>query len=365
MTGMSPPMRRVLLAGKGPPERGGISSFLQILLASDLKRRHELSFLNLSREQAPPGGRLSASNIRRTLTDARAVWREAAGCDLVHIHSALAPGVTLVRAGSLVLVARLRRCRVIVHAHGGMVQLWLTTPLRRLVARVALAPADRVVAVSRGGLSALGKVLGPAQTSLIDNGVELPAYAGEKAPNDPPRVLYAGPITPRKGLLDLLEASRLLGERGVRHEVVLAGGTPAEGAEAEAQVHAAAGEQVRFLGPQPHEAMPELYRSADLYCLPSWWEAMPLSVLEAMASGLPVVASEVGDIPRAVSDGVTGRVVPPRDPRALAKALEPLLTDPELRQKYGEAGRRRAEEQFDLATTIEAIDRLYRELALR
>ncbi|MGH2732471.1 MAG: glycosyltransferase family 4 protein [Actinomycetota bacterium] len=361
-------MSRILLVGKGSPERGGISSFLTTLLESDLKRAHDLSFLNLSSDRAPRAGRLSASNIRRTLLDTRALWRNAAGCDLVHIHSALAPGVTLARAGLLTLAARLRRCRVVVHAHGGMVQLWLITPARRLLARIALAPTDRVVAVSEGGLAALGAVLSPARMSLIDNGVDMSAYAPDPrsriAPaNDPPRILYAGPITPRKGLLDLLEASSLLRERGACHEILLAGGTPAEGPEAEAEVHAAAGRQVRFLGPRPHEAMPGLYRSVDLYCLPSWWEAMPLSVLEAMASGLPVVASRVGDIPRAVCDGVTGRVVPPRDPRALAEALEPLVVNPELRRRYGEAGRRRAERHFDLAATIAALDDLYRDLA--
>lgn len=368
MTAVSQRTSRILLTGKGPPERGGISSFLMTLLESDLKRGHDLSFLNLSSDQIPRAGRLSASNIRRTLFDARAVWRDAAGCDLVHIHSALAPGVTLVRAGFLALAGRLRRCQVVVHAHGGMVQLWLTTPARRLVARAALAPADRVVAVSEGGLAALGTALRPARMSLIENGVDVSAYAPAapaKPANDPPRILYAGPITPRKGLLDLLEASRLLQQRGVCHEILLAGGTPAEGPEAEAEVHAAAGPKTRFLGPCPHEAMPDLYRSVDLYCLPSWWEAMPLSVLEAMASGLPVVASRVGDIPRAVCDGVTGRVTPPRDPQALVEALEPLLVNPELRRTYGKAGRRRVKERFDLAATIAAVDHLYRELAER
>ena len=90
---------------------------------------------------------------------------------------------------------------------------------------------------------------------------------------------------------------------------------------------------------------------------------MPLSVLEGMASGLPVVASTVGDIPRAVIDGMTGRLTPPRDPQALADALEPLLRDPGLRRRMGGAGRRRIEERFDVAETCRALGILYQEVA--
>src|SRR5438067_1348378 len=78
------------------------------------------------------------------------------------------------------------------------------------------------------------------------------------------------------------------------------------------------------------EAMPDVYADADVFCLPSWWEAMPLSILEAMASALPVVASAVGDIPRLVDEGVTGYVVPARDPALLAEALKRVCADHEL-----------------------------------
>jgi glycosyltransferase involved in cell wall biosynthesis len=89
---------------------------------------------------------------------------------------------------------------------------------------------------------------------------------------------------------------------------------------------------------------------------------MPLSILEAMASGLPVVATRVGDIPRVVEDGVTGILVPPREPEMLAEALATLLADPELRRRMGAAGRRRVEEHFTAARAVARIDELYRQL---
>src|SRR5688572_33109339 len=108
--------------------------------------------------------------------------------------------------------------------------------------------------------------------------------------------------------------------------------------------------------------MPAAYADADVFCLPSWWEAMPLSVLEAMAAGLPVVATDVGDVGRAVADGVTGYVVPRQDPEKLAAALEPLLTDPQLRRRMGASGRERVVGMFSSEVTARAVSALYAEL---
>jgi glycosyltransferase involved in cell wall biosynthesis len=89
---------------------------------------------------------------------------------------------------------------------------------------------------------------------------------------------------------------------------------------------------------------------------------MPLSVLEAMAGGLPVVATDVGDVGRAVADGVTGFVVPPKDPEQLAARLERLLIDADLRRRMGEAGRARVAEMFSADVTAAAVSALYDEV---
>ncbi|HMN97891.1 MAG TPA: glycosyltransferase family 4 protein [Miltoncostaeaceae bacterium] len=349
--------------GKGPPDRGGIAAFLSTLQASDLSSRHDLSLLNLTRDEVPRSGRLTASNVRRTLDDAVAVFRASRGVRVVHIHTALVPHVTLVRVTLLALAARARGARVIVHAHSGKVQRWLVSRPRRLLARAGLLPAHRIVAVSEDGRSALARATG-RDVRLIENGVVCGAPPDDRPTSGAPRVLYAGVLTPRKGVVDLLEASRLLDGRGVRHEVVLAGGTPDEGPAAEEAVRSAAHKSpARFIGPQPHDEMDALFRSADVFCLPSWWEAMPLSVLEAMAAGAPVVATRVGDVARAVEDGVTGRLVTPRQPEELADALEPILRDSRLRTAMGRAGRERVERLFAMDATVDAIDGLYGELS--
>lgn len=354
-------MSRVLLVGKGAPDRGGIPTFLETLLTSRLREEHDLRFLNLAHTGTPEGGRLSLSNARRTLHDVLAVWRAAGDRDIVHIHSALAPAVTALRAGLLAGAARARGCAVVLHAHGGGLQSWLNSPRRRRLMRLALRPAHRVVAVWTAGQEILETVAPRERVVLVDNGVPVGEPAARQV-HQPPRILYVGLLTPRKGVVDLLEASRLLRERGVRHELLLVGGTPDEGPSAEAEVRAAMDDDVKALGSRPPEQMPAAYADADVFCLPSWWEAMPLSVLEAMAAGLPVVATDVGDVGRAVSDGTTGYVVPVHDPEKLAAALEPLLTDPELRRRMGVAGRERVTQLFSSAVTAAAVSALYAEL---
>ncbi len=354
-------MKRVLLVGKGYPDRGGIPSFLQMLVESELASRYRLDFLNVAHHGEREGGKVTTGNLFRTLRDARAVFARAKRQDIVHIHSALAPTVTVLRAGLLALAARSRGCTVIVHAHGGNIETWLRTPLRRRLLHVSMLPAHRVVAVWSAGERALQEALGPAKVRLIDNGVDCSRYAEPGTPHDPPRVLYVGLLTPRKGVLDLIEASRMLTAQGVPHELRLLGGTPDEGPDAAVPVHEAADGTATLLGTRAPEDMPQAYAEADVFCLPSWWEAMPLSVLEAMAAGLPVVATDVGDVSRLVTPSC-GHVVPTKSPHLVAEALRPLLEDVDVRRRMGAAARHRARSEFSSSATADAIGALYDEL---
>jgi glycosyltransferase involved in cell wall biosynthesis len=92
----------------------------------------------------------------------------------------------------------------------------------------------------------------------------------------------------------------------------------------------------------------QILARSDVFVLPSIYESLPISILEAMAARLPVVASAVGGVPELVVDGETGLLVPARDPEALADGLGALLADRDLRRRFGDAGRARAERMFDI-----------------
>jgi glycosyltransferase involved in cell wall biosynthesis len=121
----------------------------------------------------------------------------------------------------------------------------------------------------------------------------------------------------------------------------------------------------RGLAPRVHllgqrEDIPDLQAAADLFALSSWSEGLPLSVLEAMSAGHPIVSTEVGGIPEAVTHGEHGLLTPPGDPGALADALRVLISDRALRERFGRAARHRAETEFAVGVMTNAYERLYR-----
>jgi len=115
--------------------------------------------------------------------------------------------------------------------------------------------------------------------------------------------------------------------------------------------------RVKFLGQRSD--VPQLLRQADVFCLPSLTEGLPLTVIEAMATRLPVVATSVGGLPELVVDGETGFLVEPKNPAALRDRLARLLSDRALRERMGTAGRRRVEDQFSLPTMLRRTREIY------
>jgi glycosyltransferase involved in cell wall biosynthesis len=118
--------------------------------------------------------------------------------------------------------------------------------------------------------------------------------------------------------------------------------------------------RVRFLGVRSD--IPDLLRAADVFVFPSRWEGNPLSVMEAMAAGLPVIATAVGGVPELVEEGASGILVPNEDLHGLVAAMQRMAQNPDLREQMGHAARCRAVERFDIRQTVRAYEALYEEI---
>jgi glycosyltransferase involved in cell wall biosynthesis len=164
-------------------------------------------------------------------------------------------------------------------------------------------------------------------------------------------LLYAGVLRESKGLLVLVEACRLLRERGIDFRLRLMGGP--ESAEFTERLRAAIaaaglGERTVLLGTRTGESKHECFRTSDVFCYPTHFESetFGLVVAEAMQFSLPVVATRWRGVPQVVADGESGLLVPVRDPRAFADALESLLRAPDRARDMGRRGRQIYLERF-------------------
>ncbi|MEM2125321.1 MAG: glycosyltransferase family 4 protein [Candidatus Methanosuratincola sp.] len=168
-----------------------------------------------------------------------------------------------------------------------------------------------------------------------------------------PVVLTVARLDNQKGHRFLLEAICRLPET----VLVLAGDGPERVSLEELVNHLGLSERVLFLGYRCD--VPELLGSCDIFVLPSLYEGLPLSVLEAMAAGKTVVATAVGGTSEAVQDGETGFLVPPGDPAALAEAIQRVLADPGLAQKMGAAGKERVRREFSVEAMAQGVNQIY------
>jgi glycosyltransferase involved in cell wall biosynthesis len=226
------------------------------------------------------------------------------------------------------------------------------TRFYRWVTPRAYASADVVIVLARTFVE-LARGGGARAVEVIPNGID-PAeigLAGEPAVrgDGPLRVLYAGRLAVEKGLEHLLAACRLV---RADYELTIIGSGPLE----EHLRHAAAGlPHVHFIGPQPRTSLGAHYQRHHVFCTPALSEPFGLVILEALASGLPVIATRVGGIPELVQDGVNGLLVPPADPAALAAAIACLASDEPLRARLAAHARPSALPAFAWETIGEKL----------
>ncbi len=205
--------------------------------------------------------------------------------------------------------------------------------------RFLLRRAGAVICVSNVLADSM-RSIGVKHVHFVPNGVAIPSVRLDEA--DEPFVLFAGRLSEEKGIRDLVEATRGL-------QLVVAGDGPLRWLVPDA------------LGFVPHQELERLYDRAAIVVLPSYREGLPVCVIEAMAHGRPVVATAVGGIPELVEDGRTGLLVAPGDAAGLRVALERLLSDAELRDRMGLAGRNRVSRLCGWNGVIEETLASYRE----
>lgn len=234
------------------------------------------------------------------------------------------------------------------------------------VARLDLkaASAAFIVCISDYTKSQLCRVTDPKywdRFHVVKCGIDLAAFP-ERAehPDRPiPRIISVARLSPEKGHVILLEALRTLRDQGATCELQIVGAGPFEDAIRREEARLGLEGLVSYAGELPPETVSKLLAEADIFCLPSFSEGLPVSVMEAMAIGVPVVSTWISGIPELAVNEVTALTVPASNAPALAAALKRLATDRTLRTKLAHSGRAEVERMHDIRANSEKLFSLF------
>ncbi|MBI4881280.1 MAG: glycosyltransferase [Planctomycetes bacterium] len=293
--------------------------------------------------------------------------------DIVHTHAAKAGALGRLASRSL-----RPRPRLVHTFHGHVLDGYFPRPLSALFAaverRLALT-TDALVAVSEAVARELAerhRVAPRERFRVIENGIDLASFraagarsrgaARERLGCSPAALVLLVParLVPIKGHAVLFDALRLLSPALLPLEVHLLGDGPLRRRLERAAARLREGFVVRFHGFR--DDLPAVLPAGDVVVLPSKSEGMPLALMDAMACGVPVVATAVGGVPELLDQGAAGLLAAPRDAASLARALERVLGDIEFARGVARAGRKRVEERHTIERVVEEHARLYAEL---
>jgi glycosyltransferase involved in cell wall biosynthesis len=201
--------------------------------------------------------------------------------------------------------------------------------------------------------------------TYIPNGVELERFSPGVNRGMSANFLFVGRLVAQKGLEYLVRASALLKKKGLEFSVDIVGDGPLNEDTRKLVHELGVEDRVRFLGYVSDDALPRIYSEADIFVLPSVWEGLPLTLLEAWASELPVIATNVGGIGDVCVNTENALVVPSGDVEAFAEAMERLISDISLRKKLGKNGRELVESGYTWKRVAERTMEVYEQLLSR
>jgi glycosyltransferase involved in cell wall biosynthesis len=345
--------RRALWASTGAP--GGVARYVRVMQQTPLWTDWNIRHIVTHRHGSAGANILTFARGALLFIVELVRFRP----DVVHLHAAC--NGSFVRKGILLWISWLVGVPVVIHIHGSVFQDYYDDSSRAVQAmiRATLCRASAVVALGEARAAWLQGIAQGARVTSIPNAVELAERSVQPAPGEPIRVVFLGLISDRKGTFRLLDAWARLG--GQAATLTIAGDGEVERARRQVEeLHLEDSVEVRdWLS--DNDVRDVLDRS-QILALPSRHEGQPMAVLEAMARGLCVVASDVGGLREMIGDGC-GVLVPPDDVEAIAAALELVICDHELRAQYGAAAHARFADQFDLRFVWRRLDALYCEVS--
>jgi glycosyltransferase involved in cell wall biosynthesis len=352
--------KKIIMLGTGLDTMGGISAVVNVYRAAGLFARFPILHI---------ATHCDGGSVKKLKTVLLALLRFVpllltGQVALVHIH--VASRASFWRKSVFFLVAFLFRVPTILHLHGGGFQVFFEQEcgtLGQRFVRYIYNKSSRVVVLSGKWKTWVQSISVNPHVVAIYNPVQMPATAFAWDDRRAGEVLFLGKMGKLKGSYDLLDAVATVRTLQPDLHLMLGGDGEQERVQQRANELGIAA-QVQLLGWIQGADKERVLAQSMLYVLPSYHEGLPMSILEAMAAGMPILSTVVGGIPEAVTDGVEGFLIEAGDVAALADRMQRILADPLLARRMGEAARRKVETTFSSQAVLPHIERLYMDLGV-
>lgn len=355
-----PPRPRLLIVGPVlTPPLGGVQHIIGMQIQSSLAREFELHVVDTSKRQLrwaveSPSWKTPLNFVRHFSRLIRTLVRVRPDVALVHASSSM----SFVRDWVFMVTARLAGAKVICHYHGNLHARFPSGATRsgRALGRLLMSAAQRMIVLGPTYQQEMGNAWKRDDLVWAPNMADIGLFRDLPAETPAPwlargdrAVLFVGRLSAPKGIYDLFDAVPRVIERHPEARLVLVGVAESDAMEpvirAEAERRGIA-PRIAFLGSLEGRSKAAAFVTSQMIVVPSWTEGFPLVIPEAMAAGLPVIATAVGAIPDFVKDGEDGFLIAPKDPRMLADRICRLLDDEGLRRRISERVRARAPREF-------------------
>jgi len=349
-------MKNVLIISPSLQVKGGISSVIKSYLASDLPKNHNI-YMVASHVDGRKWIKLVKAVIGLVETFCYLAFKHI---DIVHIHSGNI--ISFKRKFYYIKLVSYFNCKTIFHHHGGSLieQYEMTSKRWQYLISHTLNNVDAVICLSENWKKSILKIAFAANVQVIPNCVNLPEPF-EKDASIVAKLTFLGHIKEKKGIFDLLRIIKRLINKGFNVKLTIGGIGDIKRLNAELN-RLSIPDNIEFLGWLSEEDRDSLLRKTGIFVLPSYAEAMPMSILEAMSYSIPVVSTFVGGIPELVSDGESGFLIMPGDLDALYRSLASLIQNKELREEFGHKGRLIIKTNHNIDLVSQKIDSIYNSL---
>ncbi len=335
--------------------RGGIATLASGILNSELGRDFDFIYLASQAEDY--------KKVRKALLALSAAMRFIFVCvvrhpTLVYVH--LGSNSSLYRESIFIILAKLCGKKVLTHFHAGDIDNYYPnqSQLGKWFIRRGIGLSDRVIAVSHESARQLRGLVPSLDISVLPNAIDTSIFLNIrrtlKEQNDRTvRLLFAGAVGKLKGEIDLIKSLAILRSQKLNVKVSFLG-YGAENLAEHCREHGISG-LIEHLGPVSMDKRIAFFEQADIFVLPTYAEAMPISLIEAMAAGLAIVSTPVGGIPEIIDDGKEGFLVECGNINTLAEKISLLVNNKDVRYEMGMKARQKACEQMDFSMYVERL----------